>query len=272
MINLVSDRNILDKFVIEFTSILEKYTKYVIVSGYVAISNGRVRGTEDIDIIIDKIPFSLFLKFLEDIYASNFECIQSDDALEIYNNYLIKKESIRFVYKGTILPNIELKFVKTEVDKYTLLKRTKLSLTGLDIYFASIESTIAYKEHYLSSDKDYEDALHLRLLYKEVLSLEEIKKIKLMIDKHLYNSLKDNSSFVYSTKRDKSHIDFIEKWVFFMKDNSFKIWKEEHSNFLDSQILTSINFYQRLLKEENGSKKIREVTGWNKKTPYWFEK
>ncbi len=272
MINLISDRNLLDKFVIEFTYILEKYTKYVIVSGFIAISNGRVRGTEDIDIIIDQIPFSLFSKLLKEIYAFNFDCIHSDEAIEIYNQYLIKKDSIRFVYKGTIVPNIELKFVKTEVDKYTLLKRTKLPLTGLEVYFASIESTIAYKEHFLSSDKDYEDSYHLRRLYKDSLNLNKIEKIKLMIDKHLYNKLKDISSIVYSTKRDKTHLEFIEKWVLFMQENSFKVWKEEHSNFLDSQIINSINFYQRLLKEKDGARKVREVTGWNKKGFYWFEK
>jgi len=53
MINLITDRNILDKFVIEFTNILEKHAKYVVVSGFVAIVNGRVRGTEDVDLIVE---------------------------------------------------------------------------------------------------------------------------------------------------------------------------------------------------------------------------
>ena len=43
--------NDLDKFVIDFTSILNKLKiKYVIVSGYVAILFGRSRSSEDIDI------------------------------------------------------------------------------------------------------------------------------------------------------------------------------------------------------------------------------
>jgi hypothetical protein len=272
MINFISDKNLLDRFVTNFTSILEKHTKYVVVSGFVAIANGRVRGTEDIDIIVSEMDYLSFLNFFKKIYASDFECIQSDDPLEIYHNYLIKKDAVRFVYKGTIVPNIELKFVKTEVDKYTLLKRKKLPLTGLDIYFASIESTIAYKEHYLLSNKDYEDSYHLRMLYQETLDIKEIENIKQMIDKYLYNKLKDNTSSVYFTKRDKTHIEFIEKWVVFMKNNSFKIWKKEHSDFLDSQIISSIQFYQRLLKQKNGARKVREVTGWDKKGAYWFEK
>lgn len=276
MINLISDKNLLDKFVTDFIKILEKYLKYSVVSGFVAISNGRVRGTEDIDIIVEKMSFKVFNIFFKEIYLSNFECVQSDDVSDIFKNYLLKKESIRFVYKGTIVPDIEFKFSKNKVDDYTLRKRVKLPLTGLDIYFATIESTIAYKEHYLCSLKDIEDSNHLRALYSEKLDFKEIDKIKRMIDKHLYNKktskLKESVKVNYSLKRDSTHKKFIEDWVVFIKSNSFKVWKKQHSNFLDSQIKSSISFYNRLLKEKDGAKKIRNIKGWNKETPYWFEK
>jgi hypothetical protein len=48
----VSDGNILRKFCIDFCKILEKHCIYIIVLGFVAIASGRVRGTEDIDMII----------------------------------------------------------------------------------------------------------------------------------------------------------------------------------------------------------------------------
>ena len=50
----IKDKTIsaLDSLVIEFTSILNKYAKYVIVSGYVAILFGRSRTSEDIDIVV----------------------------------------------------------------------------------------------------------------------------------------------------------------------------------------------------------------------------
>ena len=38
----------LDEFVLDFLKILEKYTDYVIVSGYVVVLFGRARGTEDV--------------------------------------------------------------------------------------------------------------------------------------------------------------------------------------------------------------------------------
>ena len=42
-----------------------------------------------------------------------------------------------------------------------------MPFTKLDVYFSSIESNIAIKEEYLKSDKDLEDAEHLRIIYKD---------------------------------------------------------------------------------------------------------
>jgi len=49
------DRTILDQFVIDFASIVEKYAKYIVVSGFVALAHGRSRATEDIDMIIERL-------------------------------------------------------------------------------------------------------------------------------------------------------------------------------------------------------------------------
>ena len=58
----------LDKFALNFLSILEKYTKYVVVSGYVAILLGRTRATDDIDVFIKPLSkdefFRLYNEFL----------------------------------------------------------------------------------------------------------------------------------------------------------------------------------------------------------------
>jgi hypothetical protein len=42
---------------------------------------------------------------------------------------------------------------------------------------------IAFKEEYLKSDKDLEDARHLRIVYEEEIDENEIKKIKEKIRK-----------------------------------------------------------------------------------------
>src|SRR3989338_1953390 len=48
----VSDRNILDDFCIRFCAIVDRHVRYIIVSGFLVISAGRRRSTDDIDLII----------------------------------------------------------------------------------------------------------------------------------------------------------------------------------------------------------------------------
>jgi len=147
------------------------------------ISHGRSRGTEDIDIIIDKIDEKTFAKMHNALEDADFECMQSKNPKEIYNDYLKEGLSVRYVKKGKFLPEMELKLAKDELDIYQIKTRKKLPLTGLDLYFSSIEMNIAFKEELPKSDKDVEDARHLRILYKNDLNEQEINEIKKMIRK-----------------------------------------------------------------------------------------
>jgi len=171
-------KSILDKFCIEFCKITEKHCKYIIVSGFVAISSGRVRGTEDIDMIIEKLEKDKFKSLHKDLTKDNFVCMQSDDPEEIYD-YLKENLSVRYTYKNKPLPEMEVKFAKDLLDSYQLKNRKKLKITGLDIWFSSIETNIAFKEELLKSPKDMEDAKHLRSIF--TVDEEEIKYIKKLI-------------------------------------------------------------------------------------------
>jgi hypothetical protein len=177
---IISNKTILDKFAESICEIIDKYTKYIICSGFVAIAHGRTRGTEDIDMIIEKIPKERFIEMHEDLLKNNFICIQSDNPLDIYEMYLNKSNSIRYVWneEGYFPPEMEIKFAKDDIDINQLKNRTKLPLTGLDIYFSPIEDNIAFKEEFLKSDKDIEDAKHLRIIYEETIDEEKIKEIK----------------------------------------------------------------------------------------------
>ncbi len=177
----VSDRNILDKFIENFCGVVEKHCKYIVVSGFVAIAHGRTRGTEDIDMIIEKLDFKRFKKLHEDLISENFECMQSDKSEVLFNDYLVNGISIRYTVKGEHLPELEMKFAKDELDRIQIETRKKLPLTGLDIYFSSIEMNIAFKEELLKSNKDMEDARHLRIIYKKEINEDRINKIKKMI-------------------------------------------------------------------------------------------
>ena len=60
-IKLDKELSELDKFAIEFLSILEKYTNYVVISGYVTILLGRTRATDDIDVFIKPLSKEKFI-------------------------------------------------------------------------------------------------------------------------------------------------------------------------------------------------------------------
>ena len=173
-------KNILDKFCIDFCKVVEKNCKYIIVSGFVAIASGRVRGTEDIDMIIERLNLKKFIQLHKDLIKNNFVCMQSDSEQEIYD-YLKDNLSVRYTYKNKPLPEMEVKFAKDYLDEYQLKNRVKLKITNLDVWFSSIEMNIAFKEELLKSPKDMEDAKHLRGIFP--INEKEIDNIKQLIKK-----------------------------------------------------------------------------------------
>ena len=178
----ISDRNILDKFCEEFCEILEKHCKYIVVSGFLVIASGRTRGTEDIDIITERLSIDKFILLFQELEKNDFSCMQSSDAKEAYE-YLADNTSIRFSRQAMPLPEMELKFAKDILDKIQLQNRVKLPLTGLKVWFGSVNTNIAFKEEYLKSPKDIEDARYLRIVYEEMIDEQEIQRWKAMIRK-----------------------------------------------------------------------------------------
>lgn len=184
----VDDKTILDKFAEDFCRVVEDLAiKYIICSGFVAIAHGRSRGTEDIDMIIEKISKEKFIDLHNSLDEANFECMQSSNPEIIYNDYLIKGDSVRYTLKNEFLPEMEIKFIKDELDEEQLKTRRRIPFTKLDIYFSSIESNIAFKEEFLGAEKDIEDAKHLRLIYEEEINEDKINEIKTKIRKFRYN-------------------------------------------------------------------------------------
>lgn len=176
--------NILEKFCTEFCSTVERHTKYIIVSGFVAIASGRARGTEDIDMIIARMTKEAFSRMHLDLVKKGFVCMQSDSADVIYDDYLTKKVSIRYTYPSKLIPQMEIKFAKDELDTIQIGQRIKIPLTGLDVWFGSPEMNIAYKEEYLKSDKDIEDAKHLRRVFAQEIDERNINECKKLIRKY----------------------------------------------------------------------------------------
>ena len=55
------------------------------VSGFLTIASGRTRGTEDIDMIIERLNFDKFKLLLKRLNKKGFVCMQSPDAEEVYS-------------------------------------------------------------------------------------------------------------------------------------------------------------------------------------------
>lgn len=108
--------NNLDKFVMDFISILEKYADYVIISGYVSIILGRTRITEDVDIFIKAVSEEEFLELYEELKRRGFWCLNAEDGKEIFD-FLKNKMAVRFSREGKPVPNFKVKFPKDSLDK-----------------------------------------------------------------------------------------------------------------------------------------------------------
>ena len=165
----------LDKFVIDFTSILNRLNiKYVLVSGYVSILFGRNRSSEDIDMFIERLDFKRF-QLLWNELNNVFECIITTDVNEAYNEYLTKHYALRFSKKSRFIPNIEIKFPKIDLDKWALDNRKRVVFNNHTVFISSLELQISFKL-YLGSEKDIEDARFLYNLFKENLDMPLLKE------------------------------------------------------------------------------------------------
>ena len=166
----------LDRLVLKFIKILEKYAEYVIISGYVSILLGRSRATEDVDLFIKPISFEKFSQLYEELKKRGFWCLNAEKPLEVFS-YLKDGLAVRFAEEGKSIPNFEVKLIKKNDNPFEDSINVIL-LTGEILRISSLERQIAFKRYYLCSDKDMEDALHVEEIFKEKLDYNKINKMK----------------------------------------------------------------------------------------------
>ena len=99
----------LDKLVIKFIEVMGKID-YVIVSGYIAIFFGRIRGTEDIDILLNKMDIKQVEELHVRLLKSGFEPVNNVENAKDAYDLLSEGSSLRYAEKGTWAPNFELKW------------------------------------------------------------------------------------------------------------------------------------------------------------------
>lgn len=165
----------LDRFVIDFVRLLEEHNiQYVIVSGYVAILFGRARGTEDIDILMERMDSPEFLSFHKSALEHGYDFLNAEDADGLYE-MLCERMGIRAAEKDMVIPNMEMKFAKDDFDRYALSHRLEAVFNGVSVYISPIELQIPYKI-YLGNEKDIEDAIYLWDIFKGKLDIELLER------------------------------------------------------------------------------------------------
>lgn len=180
------DLNELDKFVKDFLDVLKKHSDYLIVSGFVSISTGRIRGTEDVDILVPVLDEIKFNKLFEDLKNKDFWCYQGDNSKEVYE-YIKNMESVRFARKNEMFPNMEFISInesrKTKFFEFSHPQRIKIK--DFEFKIPPIEFEILYKEKILTSKKDIADAKHLRTFFSEILRKDKFKEYENIIMEEL---------------------------------------------------------------------------------------
>jgi hypothetical protein len=143
------------------------------VSGYVAILFGRSRGTEDVDILVPRLEKEAFGVLHAALLTKGYEFLNAEGADGLYD-MLVDRMGIRIARTDQFIPNIELKFLKDEVDRRVFTDRVGVNLSDATVYISPIEIQIAYKL-YLGSEKDIEDALYLFEIFRKDLDQQNLK-------------------------------------------------------------------------------------------------
>ncbi len=174
------DKDELDELVLKFTEILNELgMKYAVVSGYIAILFGRSRLSEDIDILVEDFDYMYFLRLWK-MLDRYFWCIITSNSEDAYTRYLSKGFALRFALKDKVIPNIEIKFPKSKIEKWVIDTALPVTIDSQILRISNIEMQIAFKL-YLGSEKDIEDAKHLYELFKESLNMEEFDNLIKML-------------------------------------------------------------------------------------------
>ncbi len=62
--------------------------------------------------------------------------------------------------------------------------------------------------------------------------------------------------------RDKSHMQQVERWAHFVRENPAK-WKKAHTEFINALFQKNEEVIQRLLKQPGGKEKLKELYNKN---------
>ncbi len=189
-IYLSKELTVYDRLALEFSRTMDEYgARFVFVSGYVAILFGRSRTSEDVDVLVERLPFEDF-SLLWNSLSNVFYCLNASNAKSAYYDYLEKKLAVRFSERDSVIPNIEFKWGLSAQHRRALTECLTVHLNEGAFPISSFEIQIAFKL-YLGSDKDIEDARYLFELFRERLDLEKLNLEITNLDVPLERAMRD---------------------------------------------------------------------------------
>jgi hypothetical protein len=192
---LNKDISQLDYSVFDFSDILKRNNiRYVLISGYIPILFGKNGEIENIEILIQNISFEKFLKLWLEI-ENTYECKNTNDPVDAYNAYLKNYHSVSISKKESHFPDLKLKIIKNEIDRYVLKYRKIIRLGERHLYISPVEMEISYNLS-IGREKEIEDARYLYKLFNEILD-------KALMDRYLKElNIPDESVATYLKGRD----------------------------------------------------------------------
>ncbi len=166
----------IDDQIIEFLEILTgNNIRYALFSKYILNLFGNKGANENVDILIQKISFEKFLKLwleIENLYL----CRNTNDPIDAYHAYLKNHHYIVFAKKDGQIPDIRIKIIRNEFDRYALKYRKKVIIGERRLYISPIELQIS-NYLFLGSEKDIEDARFLHSISGEKLNMSMMEKL-----------------------------------------------------------------------------------------------
>lgn len=166
--------NELDELAIDFTAILDDLgVQHVYVAGYVAILTGRSRATEDVDVLLERLDEPDTTRLVDRLEEEGMwgPAMPLDDAYQMLAN----GDNVWVAPDDQVIPHVEVKFVRDEVDRASLENAITARVGGAELPVGPLELQIAYKL-YLGSRTDFEDAVHLYTLFEESLRSRELER------------------------------------------------------------------------------------------------
>lgn len=79
--------------------------------------------------------------------------------------------------------------------------------------------------------------------------------------------LSKNDSPIPTMKERQSHLEQVERWAHFVRDNPQK-WQEIHNEFINTLFENHDQFVTRILKTKNGKEKLIELYNIKNKEGY----